>query len=86
MLSLFRQALFNSMFFLHQVSRHRSELGQLTKVITRTYHPVNRLGGGAGGMMHSKYFDLCTCFVVHFKLQRTLLLVYFIVKFVPLGT
>ncbi|KAH0981621.1 hypothetical protein GBA52_008798 [Prunus armeniaca] len=32
-----------------KVSRHRSELGQLPKVITRTYHPVNRLGGGAGG-------------------------------------
>ncbi|KAB2619571.1 ATP-dependent zinc metalloprotease FTSH 4 [Pyrus ussuriensis x Pyrus communis] len=32
-----------------QVSRHRSELGQLTKVVTRTYHPTNRLGGGAGG-------------------------------------
>ncbi|TQE11128.1 hypothetical protein C1H46_003134 [Malus baccata] len=32
-----------------QVSRHRSELGQLTKVVPRTYFPANRLGGGAGG-------------------------------------
>lgn len=42
------------MFFMQQVSSHRSELGNFKKLFVGTYFPVNKFGRG-GGLCTSGY-------------------------------